>query len=100
MSQPSWLTGRDLGPAALAHWKRRAPALFRGGYLKESNADALKSACRLLAVADKAAASIEADGVVVGTGSGGKKQNPAVTVLIRAQSEAAKLLGALNPYGL
>ena len=92
MSRPKWLAGRDLGPTALAHWKQRAPTLFKSGYLREKNADRLRAACRMLAAADMAAAEIEASGVVIGTGSGGKKQNPAVMILVRSQAEATKLL--------
>ncbi len=90
--KPRWQKPDDLSAGALKVWKNQAPGLVAAGRLTPETAENFKMLCRILSLAAAAAQAIEADGVTVQAGSGGKKSNPAAAVLFQAQRDAAKLL--------
>lgn len=92
MSTPKWLSADGLAPLAAMYWKNQAGRLFRQGALTQENSEILKNACRCQALAEVSARAIEAEGILISAGSGGKKTNPAAAVLIQAEREALKLL--------
>src|SRR5215831_17098479 len=93
MTRAKWLRQpSDLTPLALKHWKTYAPTAYQRGTLTPDTAERFKAVVRLLALASKAAAEIEANGVVLASSSGTSKPNPAIAVLIEAQDAARHLL--------
>jgi len=70
-------------PVAMAEWNRLIPELVRIGLIAEIDAASLASYCLLISLAHKASDSIRADGVLVVT-SGGVKKNPACGLLFDA----------------
>jgi P27 family predicted phage terminase small subunit len=92
VTAPNWLrhpTGLSRDSQEI--WAHYAPGLRRNGSLTAENAEVLKAACRALAVAKAAEGQIEAEGVLIRSNTGIRK-NPAVGVLFEAQRAAQALL--------
>jgi phage terminase small subunit len=98
MSRARWLrkpAGLSLG--ALKIWEHYAPGLWASGQLTAEKAEQFAMLCRLLATARAAADEIERFGVTIVTPSGSRRPNPACSVLLAVQKEAAPLL---HEFGL
>ena len=98
VTKPRWAcVPDDLSDAAKRYWRRYESDFRTAQTLTPATIEKFKFLCQLLAMCDRAAADIEANGVTVASQSGARKQNPALAVLLEAQREATKLL---DDFGL
>lgn len=91
-SMPTWLEGE-----AKNTWRRIVPKLTKMGILKPEDRDAMTAFCVAVANLKEATTIIKEEGMLVETGAGGVKPNPAIQV----QNQAMQSIRSLaSEFGL
>ena len=80
-----------LSPGAVQEWKALAPVLVELGTVCRGDLRAFEQLCETLATANALQAAIETEGVLIKTGTGSFKTNPAQRSLETARNQATRL---------
>jgi len=84
---PAWLS-----KSACVEWRRLSGLAYNLGKLRVETTRSFALLCEVLAQADAARQTIEAEGLTVAAGNGGTKAHPALRVGEAARKEAVRLL--------
>ncbi len=92
------LAPKTLSQNAKQEWKVLASVLVELGTICKADLRALEMLCEILADASRLQKMVNIEGLLLETGTGGKKANPAVKSLETARNQAERMLANFGLY--